>query len=292
MVSNMRRKPFIVVRLVQIQGPLENPIMEFSKDKIFIGRAPHCDVCFHPELDIISKIHAEIARDGNCFKLIDHSTNGTFVWKELIRGAEKKLKDGDVLTLADLDDGPKISFLMEVMEDIEKPPEPETEAVSNYRNDFNMPDNSESVSNKTEEHYTKSVSIPFRIIYGINFKSFETLPIIIGRNQSDFLLNHPEVLDFHAEIFFSEDQYWIKDLTGRKMISVNEQLVDMAPLNIDDLVSLSPHGPRFRFLEGGCLQSVEAAFQKNEVTPEKKCYPEHSGQGKDKKGWLGSLFSK
>jgi len=280
----MRRKPFIVVQLAQIRGPLKNPIMEFSKDKISIGRGPHCDVCFPPELDIISKNHAEIVRDGNCFKLIDHSANGTFVQEGLVKVAEKKLKNADVLTLADLNDGPKISFLMEVTEEAttEKPSEPEVriDSDSEVEKEISVP-----------QPEIRSVSIPFHIIYGINFKSFEILPIIVGRNRSDFPLSHPEVLDHHAEIFFSENQYWIKDLTGKKMISVNEQPADTVPLNIDDLVSLSPLGPRFRFLEGGCLQSVEAAFQKDEasITPEREA--SDLGQKKDKKGWLAGLFS-
>jgi len=66
------------------------------------------------------------------------------------------------------------------------------------------------------------------------------------------------------------------------------------PLHVDDRVSLSHQGPRFRFLEGGCLQSVEAAFQKGEVgmNPEKERHSEHVREEENKKSWLSGLFSR
>ena len=54
----------------------------------------------------MSRKHAEIIREGNRFKLVDLSANGTFVNGKRVK--EVYLKDGDVLTFAE--GGPKVSF--------------------------------------------------------------------------------------------------------------------------------------------------------------------------------------
>ena len=55
----------------------------------------------------LSRRHARIIREGNRFKIVDQSTNGTLVNGQLV--PEAYLKDGDVITFSE--GGPKISFL-------------------------------------------------------------------------------------------------------------------------------------------------------------------------------------
>ncbi len=108
----MKRPPVIVVQLIHIQGPLKGEIQDFSESAILIGRLPSCHLRFPNDLAYISRKHAEIVREGNQFKLIDHSANGTFVNGKKVK--ETYLKDGDVLTFSE--GGPKVSFLTQMKE--------------------------------------------------------------------------------------------------------------------------------------------------------------------------------
>ena len=109
---SMKRPPAITVQLIHIHGPMKGEIQEFSKETISIGRHPSSDLRLPTDLTIISRKHAEIIREGNQFRLIDRSTNGTFVNGKKI--TETLLRDGDVLEFAD--GGPKVSFLTQMKE--------------------------------------------------------------------------------------------------------------------------------------------------------------------------------
>ena len=104
--------PTIVVQLVHIDGPLKGEIQEFLDQEISIGRLPACQVQFPKNFTMISRNHARIVREGNRFKLVDQSANGTFVNGK--RVTEIYLKSGDVLILAE--GGPKVSFLTKIEE--------------------------------------------------------------------------------------------------------------------------------------------------------------------------------
>ena len=66
-----------MVQLVHIKGPFKGEIQEFLDNEIFIGRHPSCHVQSPNQLAIISRRHAQIIREGNRFKLVDQSANGT-----------------------------------------------------------------------------------------------------------------------------------------------------------------------------------------------------------------------
>jgi pSer/pThr/pTyr-binding forkhead associated (FHA) protein len=105
-------KPSILVTFVHIEGPLKGEIQELREDEIFIGRHPSCHVLFPKDFRIISRNHAQIIREGNRFKLLDQSSNGTFVNGERVKGTY--LVSGDVLVFAE--GGPKVSFLTTIEE--------------------------------------------------------------------------------------------------------------------------------------------------------------------------------
>ena len=81
----------------------------------------------------------------------------------------------------------------------------------------------------------------------------------IGKNPGcDLSLEHPQILDRHAQFFFDQGQYWVKDLTGRNLILIDGQPINLQGLlNPNSTVSLSPQGPTFRFLGGGRLAEFE-----------------------------------
>ena len=277
----MKRAPAIVVQLVHIQGPLKGEIQEFSESAIFVGRDPSSHIHFPKDLTIISRKHAEIVREGNRFKLLDHSANGTFVNGKRVEDAY--LKDGDVLMFAE--GGPKVSFLTKMMEaepQIVSPPPPSPPKEPEVPLDEKPPvAQAQPEPSQAEEISIQRVQVPLVIQYGPTLQSFKELPVTIGRNPNcAFTLDHPAILDHHAQIFFSQDEYWVKDLTGQKLILINGQPVHLqAPLNPNDTLDFSPQGPNFRFFDGGRLaevdqprpeESLKAIHEREETPPQEE----------------------
>jgi pSer/pThr/pTyr-binding forkhead associated (FHA) protein len=106
----MPQMPTITVQLVHIQGPLKGQIQDFIQFPVYIGRHSSCQVRFEKDLTTISRRHARIERQGNRFRIIDVSTNGTYVNGKRI--ADVYLRDGDVITFSE--NGPKASFLTKI----------------------------------------------------------------------------------------------------------------------------------------------------------------------------------
>jgi pSer/pThr/pTyr-binding forkhead associated (FHA) protein len=261
----MRRPPAIIVQLVHIQGPLKGEIQEFFESDIAIGRSPSCQVRFPADLAIVSRHHASITREGNRFKLTDRSTNGTLVNGKLVQ--EVYLTVGDVLEFAR--GGPKVSFLTQMREgEVEAPsmpletplrkaqipPELEPRATEEYEIPI-----SRSEPRATEEISSGKAKVPVVIQYGPTLRSYKEVPVLIGRtSNSDFVIDHPAVLDRHAQIFFHQDHYWVKDLTGQNLVMINRQPISTeVALTAEDELALSPQGPCFRFLGGGRFAEVE-----------------------------------
>jgi pSer/pThr/pTyr-binding forkhead associated (FHA) protein len=263
----MQKVPVIVVQLVHIEGPLKGEILEFSEDEILIGRHPDCHLSFPRDLDIISRKHARIVREGNRFKIVDQSTNGTYVNGKPVQ--ESYLKIGDVLMIAD--GGPKVSFLTKIMEsdptaDMPQASQPapivrpqsahEHVPVAKPSNAISPPP-----SPSTKELLIEKTQVPLVIQYGPTLRSFKKLPVTIGKSSHcDVIMNYPAIHDLHAEIFFSRNQYWIKDLTGQNRVLVDgTALQQPVPLAVESRIALSPQGPTFRFLAGGRLAEIEDA---------------------------------
>jgi pSer/pThr/pTyr-binding forkhead associated (FHA) protein len=267
----------IIVQLVHIEGPLKGKIQEFSDPEIVIGRHPTCQVQFPKEMVTLSRNHARILREGNRFKLIDESTNGTFVNGQ--RLPEAYLKSGDVLTFTE--GGPKISFLTEIRDQPSSIPPPVPAEPTPGRTFLQAeprvkPDPTPPVAAPVSPPASpgpsraaspaplpgpeiRNVKVPFAIQYGPMLKSFRDLPITLGKGTScDFVINHPAMNDRQAQIFFSRDQYWIKDLSGTNSVTIDgTPIYGEAALQADMRIGLSPRGPTFRFLSGGRLAEVE-----------------------------------
>jgi pSer/pThr/pTyr-binding forkhead associated (FHA) protein len=299
----MKRMPNIIVRLVHIDGPLKGEIQEFSDPIIEIGRHPTCHVRFPREATIISRKHARISREGNTFKLTDNNSgNGTFVNGKEIK--ETVLKSGNIMMFAN--DGPKVSFLTEVRESVEAPaadpppqqPEPPPK-VEVKKPRPPQPGNaaplhtpaSEAESKPDIEIKSEKATVPLLIQYGPMLKHFKALPVTIGSGPSNqCVLDHPALLDRHAEIIFHNDQYWVKDLTGKKLVAVEGLPVGFqAPLAHEGSLSLTPQGPAFKFLNGGRLMEIEQPPPENLQTPHSPTEENHSSPA-PKNG--GSFFKK
>ncbi|MDA8141395.1 MAG: FHA domain-containing protein [Desulfobacteraceae bacterium] len=277
----MTATPFISVQLVHLQGPSKGEIQDLGDSEIRIGRHPDCQVNFPKDLTTLSRVHARIIREGNRFKLIDQSTNGTFVNGQ--RVTEAYLKDGDVLMFSD--GGPKVSFLTQTSTaaPVSSKPAPPTarpepaaspafQARATTGLGFGAPPPTPKPAPMTPPSHAatqpisrpvppapETVKAPLAIQYGPALKSFQTLPIVIGSAPGcDFIISHPNVGDHHAQIFFAANQYWIKDLTGRGTILINSQPIPgQAALTPDMQLALSDRGPKFRFMAGGRLAEID-----------------------------------
>jgi len=284
----MKSPPAIIAQLIHIYGPMKGEIQEFSEGAISIGRNPGSSLCFPLEMTGLSRRHAEIIREGNQFRLTDHSTNGTYVNGKKVK--ESLLRDGDVLEFSE--GGPKVSFLTKIIdapvktnkeiltaEDAIKPDakpvefqQPDREPVAAHVPDAKDPQASsqpptsdclDRIGNGNHRHIelaSQKVSVPLVIQYGPAIRSFRELPVIIGKKPgSDFVISLPSILDQHMQILFFQSQYWIKDLSGQNQIKINNINIDFqAPLHLNDIISLTDQGPAFCFLGEGRLAEVES----------------------------------
>jgi pSer/pThr/pTyr-binding forkhead associated (FHA) protein len=258
----------IIVQLVHIHGPLKGEIQEFDRNEIHIGRHPSCDLQFPKDLSVISRKHAVVVREGNRFKIVDTSTNGTFVNGSRI--SETWLKSGDVIFFTQ--GGPKVSFLTRkgeaapASDDSFQPPRSHEHTRSVQREmeppPFSTPlapsPPADPVQGPLQE---ETIQVPLVIQYGPALKSFTELPIVIGTQvDCDLVLDHPSLSQRHAQIFFKQGGYMVKDLTGvGKILVNNRQVTSSSPLNPGDLLFLTESGPAFQFMEGGRMAEINVS---------------------------------
>ncbi len=275
------KTPIIKVEIIHIEGPLKGTIQEFYEPLIEIGRHPDCHVCFPKEMNTISRKHLDIRREGNRFLAIDHSTNGTLVNGKAVQ--EIILKDGDVLTISE--NGPKLSVLTTILKDDEVPPtspQPRPEATvveeevlgSSVEKEpvdplFSVEEPTPSLSSSNNHKQDllqngalQTIQKSLIIQYGVQIKSFQTLPITIGSGaSSDFIIDQQQIAAEHAQVHYHNDSYHIKDLTGRGVITINGRPVsEETPLVADTCVSLSGNGPMFQFLGEGRLAEIATSL--------------------------------
>ncbi|BBO67181.1 hypothetical protein DSCA_11110 [Desulfosarcina alkanivorans] len=242
----MPQIPNITVQLVHIQGSLKGQIQDFSQFPVHIGRHSSCQVRFEKDMTTISRRHARIERQGNRFRIIDASTNGTYVNGKRI--ADVYLRDGDVITFSE--NGPKASFLTKI--EAEKQPvspapsaqpapaapvPPQTPrpvqvppaAAPPVVPPVAPPSSPQAPSPEPGltvgpdlEIPVISTNAPLVIQYGPTLQSYNLLPVSIGTDPAcDFVIANTALAGRHVQIFFNENDYYAKDLTGRSMVSIN-----------------------------------------------------------------------
>jgi pSer/pThr/pTyr-binding forkhead associated (FHA) protein len=288
-----KRAPQIVVQLIHIAGPMKGEIQNFTESVITIGRHPSCRMRLPADLTTVSRQHAEIVREGNQFRLIDHSANGTFVNGK--RASDVLLKSGDVLEFAE--QGPKVSFLAEIRGDAieeETPPAPPLPQKAVERTPSpHPPPPPPRQSEPVPPRMAEPVKAPLIIQYGPTLRSFRELPVTIGKgSQCQFVLEHPTLAAQHVQIFFAQDRYWVKDLTGLSVVQINRQPIgDQAPIDANDELALTPKGPFFKFLGGGRLAEVAEPTIEESASPGREMPKAPPTETIDEKR-RASLFSK
>ena len=249
----MPQMPTITVQLVHIQGPLKGQVSEFSQFPVHIGRHSACQIRFGKEMTTISRHHARIECKGNRFRIIDVSTNGTFINGKRI--ADVYLRDGDIITFSE--NGPKASFLTKIGAG--------SSAISTIappkENDQSSSPASESLLTFGADHEIQvfSTEAPLTIQYRQTLQSYTILPVTIGSDPTcDFVIADEALHNHHVQIFFNEENYYAKDLTGKRMVMVNGRPIDTQSVLAQGAeLSLTNQGPRFRFLGDGRLAEIE-----------------------------------
>ena len=292
-IMTTKRPPQIVVQIVHIAGPMKGQIQSFTESVITIGRHPSCKMRLPADLTAVSRQHAEIVREGNQFRLIDHSANGTFVNGK--RASDVFLKSGDVLEFSE--QGPKVSFLAEIREAAVAEETPPTSPLPpKAAEPTPIPPPLPPLPRKPEAGpapIVQPVKAPLIIQYGPTLRSFRELPVTIGRgSQCQFVLEHPALAAQHAQILFAQDRYWVRDVTGLRSVHINRRPIgDQAPIEANDELALTPTGPYFKFLGGGRLAEVPEPVSEAPAPPERdapKAPPTETLDGKR----LSGLFSK
>jgi pSer/pThr/pTyr-binding forkhead associated (FHA) protein len=289
--------PSIVVRIVHIHGGLKGEIQEYFDNVLTVGRLPVCTIKFPAEEPGVSREHARIQREGNQFRLIDLSKFGTSVNGKPIK--EAILKSGDVLEFGP--GGPKLSFLAEFATASILPsdaaqcqaqashsPQPPYAEQPGYVA-LPVPDvASESPKNAGQQgrcpYPAQKISAPLVIQFGPTIRTYRELPVTVGADaRADFVLSQPGILGQHGQILFYQAHYFIKDLTGRGLISVNNRQIDIQQLATNDEIELCPNGPKMRFLGEGRLAEIDTMAEQpfikgqrqDDVVPNSPAAPQH-----------------
>jgi len=103
-----------------------------------------------------------------------------------------------------------------------------------------------------------STSAPLVIQFGPTLQSYNLLPVTIGTDADcDFVIADSTLAGQHVQIFFNDDNYYAKDMTGRNVVAINGRPVgSQAVLAQGAELSLTDRGPKFKFLGGGRLAEI------------------------------------
>jgi len=247
--------PEITVQIVHIEGPRKGQIDELSATPVTIGRDPSNSVVYGSEMRRVSRRHAEIVREGNRFLLKNLSPNGCYVNGQPAQ--EAYLKQGDVIAFAE--GGPKISFLYTVQA-----------ARPRMQPSLTMPSRP-SVSSTPAPTARASTPPPgvaresaqFTIQFGTSIKSYKQAAVTLGRDAgNNFVVSHPRVMPKHAELFYQNSQYYLRDASACQATLLNSRPIHTdSPLQNNDVVTLGDGGPQLRFLgQGRFAEVIEQPF--------------------------------
>jgi pSer/pThr/pTyr-binding forkhead associated (FHA) protein len=244
--------PDITVQIIHIEGSRKGQIDEMTAPpRMTFGRDPSCDVVFGKDERVVSRRHAEIVREGNRFLLKNLSPNGCLVNGQAMQ--EGYLKQGDVIEFAE--GGPKVSFLYNVQAASARPRPAPTAAPPRAPT---PPPVAPTPRAAPPPPAGGREAAPFTIQFGTAIKSFKQGNVTLGKDASNqFPLNHPRVLPQHAEVFFQNGQYYLRDLSKLQATILNGRPIYAdTPLQNNDVITFGDGGPQLRYLGQGRLAEV------------------------------------
>lgn len=244
----MPQRPKITIQLVHLSGPLEGNIQHFSRFPVLIGRHPDCHARFGKNVSTLSRHHARIDCQGDRFRIVDTSTNGTYVNGKRI--ADVYLKDGDEITFSV--DGPKASFLIQM--------ESQSGSGPSSRDTARWESEADLTIGPGFEIPVVITNTPLLIQFEGAQQVFDSLPVTLGSNATcDCVISRDNIRGHHLQIFVNQGDFYVKDLTGMEMVTINGRPVnEQSVLARGATVSLGKQGPRFRLIGDGTLVEVLA----------------------------------
>jgi pSer/pThr/pTyr-binding forkhead associated (FHA) protein len=139
------------------------------------------------------------------------------------------------------------------------------------------------------------VMMPLVIQFGPAIRSYSELPVVIGSNSNaDFVLQFPGVSGQHLQLFYSHNAYWVKNLAGANIVTVNHEKIDtQVQLKPFDEIECCPGGPTFRFVGEGRLVEVEQdqTAPRSPQSPQPSA-PDDSSTSKKEESGIFSKFLK
>lgn len=247
----MSKQPEITVRLVHIDGPRKGEIDKKINSILQIGRHPDCDILYPAGERSISRKHAQIIRTGNRFRLLNQSPNGSYVNGQISQSTF--LHNGDVIMFSK--DGPKLSFLYTLNQatgsELTNKPVYKASSENNHNN----------ADRKWQSiEFDDQQKTDFTIQFGPKIYSFNQHMIKIGAHfNNDVVIQHPLVMEQHAEIRYQHNNYFIKSVYQKSVIYLNRRIVDNHTRLIKhDVFHLGLGGPQIRYLGTGRFMEVIA----------------------------------
>jgi len=256
------------IQIVHINGTRQGEIEHFLPGSLSFGRHPTCDIVFPRDALSVSRLHARLECNEHHCRLLGIGGNGTYVNGELVDNVT--LKTGDVVTFSQ--HGPKLSFIFQ----------PATTKNVSDKTEFHNPFNQDNtdilrhikditpVPGRAGSYITEyqkaaqnqASEAEFTLLFDNQLRHFKKRRIYIGAgNGSDFVIDHPRLLDQHALLYFSGSHCFITNTTALKLIWLNDDLVvSDTRLCVDDVITLNSGGP--------CLiYKGEGKFQPYQPTP-------------------------
>lgn len=284
----------ITVSLVNYTGPSKKQAQQFEQQEIVIGRAKISDFLLPEDNLYVSRKHAIISRDGNCFTLTDYSKNGTFIDdQQIVESAP--LKDGAVIMFSP--EGPKIGFTFTIHtqpDNLEIPAETIEEMTPPLPIEKSVDSAVETTKNNSAESYTNA----FTIQYGLKVESFDKAKVTFGTVDCQVIITGDfDVRNQHCEFSFDGSSYYVKDITGGHLVSVDDAPIgnSKTELSIGSIINLVKNGPYFKFLGDGRLVEYKPVIQEDETEDQEaeETIPEQDMAAPvGKTNLLSKLFSK
>ena len=267
------------IQIVHINGDRQGEIEHFLPGTLSFGRHPSCDIVFPHDMLNVSRLHARLECDQRQCRLIGLSGNGTYVNGELIEKAN--LTTGDVVTFSQ--HGPKLSFVFQA--NSASAESDNTEVLDRYNQDTThilksikditpVPGMAGSyVVDHQAKALNQTVDPEFTLQYANQLRSFKKRRIFVGRGSgSDFVIDHPRLLDQHLLLYFSGSHCFIANTTALKLIWLNQDLLHVdTRLRVNDIITLNTDGPRLIYKGEGKFQEYKASMpdpsSENELLP-------------------------
>ena len=239
-----QNQPNTPPKLPQIEfvGKPEIPPFIMTKDEIWMGRDPNCDIVIEKGTAMVSRRHAQIVRQNSGFVLNDNgSFNGTMLKGQRI-STPMNLSNGDEIQLGT--GGPILRFNLPVQVVSKIPNVVENKPVIPPIQNAGLPNFEAETSPKTmvmrgeiapQKQVKKTKGSQLLMSLRFNEKS----ELIIGRDEkSDIRLDGLQISNRHARLQKTANGVYVEDLNSTNGVYFNGQRTQRQLISAKDAVQI------------------------------------------------------